>query len=221
MRTACLLAVALASASCADGSGGARCLPYEEDGAASRGRTEAAVLIEEFGDFECPYCGAVQGTLRELDVRYPDHLRFVFRHYPLDFHAHAAGAARAAFAAQQQDQFWAYHDLLFANAERLGADDLAGYAAQIGLDAARFAADRDGEDADAAIGRDIARGRRLGVEGVPTFFVNGRRVTGAASVIAFADVIDAELRKAATLFDEGVPPERLARELSERNCGDH
>ena len=188
-----------------------------EPGVASRGPLSAPVLIEEFGEFQCPYCARVQGTLREIERRYPEKIRWVFRHFPLSFHEHADGAARAAIAALRQDRFWPYHDLLFEDPRRLAPDELLASARRLELDMGRFRADMDDPGVAAVIKRDTRRGVDLGVSGVPQFFVNGRRLGGAQPPEAFARIIEEELAKAEQLLGEGMDPEDIARELTARN----
>lgn len=144
-------------------------------GSPVRGAPMAPVTIVEFSDFECPYCGAaapvLHRTLREFEGR----VKLVFKQYPLDQHPRAAVAARASYAAGRQGKFWEMHDLLFENQRALEDDDLERCATQLGLDLARFRADMASPEAQARVDQDKAEGRRVGVQGTPTVFVNGRR----------------------------------------------
>lgn len=194
--------------------GDAACV--EESDLPSKGPATAPVLIEEFSEFQCPFCRRVQPTLRELQDRYPGKLRFVFRNFPLAFHEHADLAARAGVAALLQGKFWPYHDFLFEEG-RLGREDLIAAAAKVGLDVQQFRADLDDARVASTVARDLGRGRDLGVTGVPHFRINGRVVSGAQPVHVFAATIDEELAKAEAVLAEGVAPEDVARILTERN----
>ncbi len=115
----------------------------------------------------------------QLVARYPTDVRFVFKQFPLNFHANAHLAAEAALAAHAQGRFWPYHDLLFAHQSALARADLEGYATQIGLDLTAFRAALDNHTDAAAVDADVHQGESLGVAGTPAFFFNGRLVTGA------------------------------------------
>jgi protein-disulfide isomerase len=140
--------------------------------------TAPAVLLE-YGDYECPFCRAAHGSVKQLRQVLGDELRFAYRHFPLtQIHPHAGQAAEAAEAAGAQGRFWEMHDLLFEHQDRLNAPDLLEYATAIGLDVARFA-DELGERVHAArVREDFLSGVRSGVNGTPTFFVNGFRHNG-------------------------------------------
>ncbi len=144
-----------------------------------RGSATAAVTLEEFGDFQCPPCGMIAPILLRLESDFDRRLRVVFHNFPLDMHAHAAEAARAAEAAGLQGKFWPMHDLLFAKQEAWSKEkDVASvfrdYAKELGLDLDRFASDYAGAEVRMRIGADQARGKSLGVESTPTLFVNGQ-----------------------------------------------
>lgn len=145
-------------------------------GAPVRGAPMAPVTIVEFSDFECPYCGAAHPALKQVVREFDGQVKLVFMHYPLtEGHPHAMQAARATVAAGNQDKFWEMHDLLFENQQALSEEDLERYAQQIGLDMERFRADMRAEETQRKVEQDKALGRRLGVTGTPTIFVNGRR----------------------------------------------
>ncbi len=164
------------------GSGGRVEIPT--DGAPSRGSQMAQVTIVEFSDFECPYCGRahpiIQQALREFEGR----VRLVFMHYPLSNHPHAMPAARAAVAAANQDRFWEMHDLLFEHQQQLEQEHLEGYAQQIGLDLERFRADMESSETQDRVEANKEVGREAGVEGTPSFFVNGRRFNEPPQALA-------------------------------------
>lgn len=144
-----------------------------------RGQGDAPLTLVEYGDFECPFCARATGVTGELQERFGDELRYVFRHLPLvDVHPHAELAARAAVAADAQGRFWEMHDLLFAHQGELEVEDLAGYAAELGLDVEQFLRDLDDEETAARVRADVASAEASGARGTPTFFVGGVRHTG-------------------------------------------
>ncbi len=157
------------------------------------GPESAPVTIVEFSDFQCPYCSRVVPTLKELVARYPEQVRIVFRHLPLDFHAQARGAAQASICAGQQDRFWEYHDLLFANQRTMGRDQLSSYATGLGLDVELFEACMAAPETDALVAADLEAAERLGATGTPAFFINGIFLNGAQPLEAFEKLIEEEI----------------------------
>lgn len=140
------------------------------------GPAAAAITLVAYCDFECPYCGRAYPIIKRLQARLGDRLRFVFRHFPL-IHKHplAQQAAEAAEAADAQGEFWAMHDLLFEYQEALEEGDLYAYAESLDLDVARFERELVGRVHEQRVDRDVLSGRRSGVSGTPTFFINGLR----------------------------------------------
>jgi protein-disulfide isomerase len=140
------------------------------------GSEDAPVTLVEFGDYECPHCGAAHPVVQEIRRILGPNLRFVFRNFPLrQVHPHAESAAEAAEAAGAQDDFWGMHDLLFENQDALEDSDLLRYAAALNLDVERFATElAAGLYAD-RVRRDFRSGVKSGVNGTPTFFINGVR----------------------------------------------
>ncbi len=113
-------------------------MPVSEDRDHIQGPADAAVTLIEYGDYECPYCGAAYPIIKEVQARMGERLRFVFRNFPITTsHPHAEQAAEAAEAAAGQGSFWQMHDLLFENQRRLRDQDLRAYAEQLGLDVGR------------------------------------------------------------------------------------
>ena len=162
----------------------------------SKGKADAAVTIVEFGDFQCPPCGKAYPVLKQVREAYPDDVRFVFQQFPLAIHPEARKAAEASLCARDQDKFWEMHDQMFENQQSLAVDGLKTLASKIeGLDAAAFNACLDDGRHAAAVEEDFQEGSRLGVNGTPAFFVNGRVISGAPSFEALAEMIDEELAR--------------------------
>ncbi len=154
-----------------------------------RGPAKALVTLLEYGDFECPYCGQAEPVIRELLADYGD-LRYVWRHLPLsDVHPRAQFAAQGSEAAAKQGKFWEMHDQLLNHQGALTNRDLIGYAAELGLDTERFAADLARRAGAARIAEDVDSADLSGVSGTPTFFVNGRRHQGAYDLGTLTDAV--------------------------------
>jgi protein-disulfide isomerase len=167
------------------------------DGAPIRGTADAPVTVVEFSDFHCPFCKRVQPTLTQLLEKYPGKVRLLFRHLPLDaLHPQARRAAEASWCAQDQGKFWEYHDLLFANAPQASQDDLKHYAEQSDLDVRKFESCLSQNVHRDSIQQDIDEATKLGMNGTPAFFINGRPLSGAQPMEAFVKVIDEELARA-------------------------
>jgi NhaA family Na+:H+ antiporter len=144
------------------------------------GPADAPLELVMYGDFQCPYCSAAQGILRRVRDRLEGRLRFAFRQFPIpEIHPDAERAAEASEAAAAQGAFWPMHDALYALGGRLGLDDVVGAAARIGLDAERVRDEVERGVWAERVARDKASGEAGGVQGTPTFFVNGERHTGA------------------------------------------
>jgi protein-disulfide isomerase len=143
------------------------------------GPATAPVTLVEYGDYECPYCGAAHGSVKKILDVLGDDLRFAFRNFPLgQIHPHAFQAANAAEAAGAQGNFWAMHGLLFENQKHLDTASLLAYARALDLDLQRFGADLTQQTYAPRIREDFLSGVRSGVNGTPTFFVNGVRHNG-------------------------------------------
>jgi protein-disulfide isomerase len=162
----------------------------------STGPSSAPVTIIEFSDFQCPFCRAAEGSLRQVRQKYGDQVKLVYMDFPLGFHPHAMDAARAARCAADQDKFWPFHDALFVDQKKLDADNLRLTAAKVGLDRDKFNACFGSDKHDAGIRQDMAEGNSLGVSGTPTFFINGRELVGAQQAPKFNELIDDELARA-------------------------
>jgi len=161
----------------------------------SRGRPDAPVTVVVFSDFECPFCRRVVPALERLSERFPGEVQVVWRHYPLAIHRHAARAAQASQCAHAQGLFWEYHDALFRQPDRLDADGLGEAALRSGLEVESFNAclvegSRAGE-----VALDQEAGRRAGVSGTPTVFVNGVPYVGALSFETYEQAVLEELSR--------------------------
>ena len=157
-----------------------------------RGPATAAVTLLEYGDYQCPYCGAAYPVVLQLERLLGDDLRFAYRHFPLSrIHTHAYQAAESAEAAGAQGRFWEMHDLLFTHQDRLGTPDLLAYAQALGLDLKRFAADLEAHVHAPRLREDFLSGIRSGVNGTPTFFVNGVRHNGGYDLESMVEAIRA------------------------------
>jgi protein-disulfide isomerase len=158
----------------------------------SQGPPTAPVTLVEYGDYECPYCGAAYPIVKEVQRRLGDQLRFVFRNFPITTaHPHAEHAAEAAEAAAAQGKFWEMHDYLYEHQRALMDRRLEEYAAAVGLDVARFNREMEGQAYLERVREDFMSGVRSGVNGTPTFFVNGRRHNGSYDLEALLAAIDA------------------------------
>jgi protein-disulfide isomerase len=171
-------------------------LPVEVSakGAPRRGPANAPITLIEFSDFQCGFCTRVLPAVQQLMKEYPNKIQWLFKHYPLDFHKEAPLAHEAALAAGAQDKFWPMHDLLFER-KTLKRDALIGLAKELGLDVERFTKDLDSRKYRTAVEADSREGGELGVDGTPTFFVNGKMLVGAQPIAAFRKLVEAELKK--------------------------
>lgn len=160
------------------------------------GPKDAPVTIVEFGDFQCPFCRAAEGSVKQVLQQYGGKVKLVYMDFPLSFHSHAMDAARAGRCAEDQGKFWEYHDALFADQSKLSPPDLKATAKKLGLNAKRFDACFDSVKHETGIKADMAQGEKLGVTGTPTFFINGRKLEGAQPPNQFAQVINEELASA-------------------------
>ena len=144
------------------------------------GPATAPVTLVEYGDFECPSCRKAWPMVKELQGRLGGDLRFVFRHFPLTkIHPNAGHAAEAAEAASAQGAFWPMHDRLFERQFALEDDNLIEYATDLGLGGDRMRAALEGGTYRSRVKEDVLSGIKSGVNGTPTFFINGERYDGA------------------------------------------
>jgi len=153
---------------------------------------DAAAVILEYGDYECPYSRRAFREIERVERAMQGAVRFAYRHYPLvQIHPHALAAAAAAEAAADQDRFWEMHEILFHRQQHLADGDLRRYARELGLDVARFDSDLSGSRVFSRVGRDVASGLQSGeVHGTPTLFSNGVVHRGYYDAAALIEAID-------------------------------
>jgi len=159
----------------------------------ARGRSDAPVTIVEFSDYECPYCARLTPVLRQLEDKYPGQVRRVFMDFPLPSHRDALAAAAAARCADDQGRYWEMHDLLFENQKALRQADLRQYAKKIGLTAETFEQCMSTVATADRVKAARSQGEKLGVQGTPTFLINGRMVSGAVPLDVLSQIIEDEL----------------------------
>jgi protein-disulfide isomerase len=159
----------------------------------TRGAKNAPVQIVEFSDFQCQYCAQAEPVLARLQQVYGDKVAITFRDYPLPIHPLAVTAAKAANCAAKSGKYWEFHDALFANQTDLSRDRILQISQSLGLPVDAMAACFDDPATFAEIQSDVAEGHRLGIEVTPTFFVNGRMLSGSQTLDHFATVIEDEL----------------------------
>ncbi len=186
------------------------------------GSRTAPVTIVEFADFQCPFCARAEPTLAHIREAYgPGRVRIVWKNSPLPFHANARPAAEAAagvHALAGDDAFWRFLELTFHHPDDLGEDAYVTWAQQAGVhDADSLRAGLHAHTWTAKVDADLAEARDLGVNGTPTFYVNGVEVVGARGFDAFQTLIDAQAIAAQAKVASGTPPERVYAVLSKEN----
>ena len=156
-----------------------------------QGSEKAPLTLVEYGDYQCPYCGAAYPVVKRIQKTFGDQLRFVFRNFPLtQSHPYAMVAAEAAEAAALQGKFWEMHDLLFEQQTFLEPDILPSWAKKIGLDVEKFGAALQQPAIGKRIKDDRQSGIRSGVNGTPTFFINGRRYDGSPDYASLHAILE-------------------------------
>ncbi len=156
-----------------------------------QGPEDAPVTLVEYGDYECPYCGEAYPIVKELQSRPGNQMRFVFRNFPLsEAHPHAERAAEAAEAAAVQGKFWEMHDYLFEHQDALEDSDLVQYAEALGLDRSKFEHDIGSKAVKDRVHADFRGGLRSGVNGTPTFYINGMRHNGSFDLDSLLTAIE-------------------------------
>ncbi len=157
------------------------------------GGPKAPITIIEFSDYQCPFCKRAEDSVNQVMKTYGDKVRLVYRNYPLPMHPMARPAAEAAACANAQGKFWEYHAKLFENQAGLTEDKMKQLAKDVGLDSAKFDECLAKKPYADKIDQDTADGNKVGVNGTPAFFINGRMLSGAQPFEKFKEVIDAEL----------------------------
>jgi protein-disulfide isomerase len=164
----------------------------------AQGDADASVTLVEYGDYECPHCGRAYPIVKQIQKHYGKKLCFVFRNFPLsEMHLHAEGAAESAEFAGAHHKFWPMHDLLFENQERLGGALYLEIAQSLGLEPAGLRKALETREFAARVKTDFSGGVRSGVNGTPTFFINGRRHDAPFDYQDLKEAIDAELSRVA------------------------
>lgn len=163
-----------------------------------RGPADAEVTLVEYLDFECPFCAKATGSAREVREHFGDRLRYVVRNLPLEVHPHAELAALAAEAAGLQGRYWEMHDTLFAHQDELELEDLAGYAAHLGLDVEQFLRDLQDDALARRVAEDKASAGESGARATPTFFVGERRHEGPWDAATLIATLEAEAESSRT-----------------------
>jgi protein-disulfide isomerase len=164
------------------------------DGDPVRGPANAKVTIVEFSDFQCPFCAKATPEVTALLQKFPKDVRVVFKQFPLETHSQAALAAEASLAAQAQGKFWELHDKMYANFRILSEARIMGWAKDIGLDVTRFHADLASHKYKARVDSEEKQGEAAGVEGTPTFFIDGKKFNSVFEAADIAPLIVEELK---------------------------
>jgi protein-disulfide isomerase len=178
----------------------------ETAGHPSTGPERAPVTLVEFSDFQCPYCAKLFTTLLDVKKKYGTQIRLVYKNFPLSqIHPYAEKAAEAGLCAADQGHFWEMHDLLFQSQGQLKEDDLKSRAAQLSLNMDAFNSCLASGQNEAKVRQDLIDGARLGINGTPALFINGRLLPGAVPIGDIERVIDEELKSAAQTARPGDP----------------
>lgn len=178
-------------------------VPVSEDDDSQQGSDNAPVLMIEFSDYQCPFCKRFfEETYKQIVKEYIEtgKLKYVFRDFPLAFHANAQKAAESAECADDQNKYWEYHDRLFENQQKWEAlsdstSEFESYAKALGLNADDFKTCLSSGKYTEEVKKDYNDGVLAGVNGTPGFFINGKLLVGAQPFSAFKQLIDEELKK--------------------------
>ena len=177
-----------------------------------KGPDDALVTIVEFSDFECPFCGRVEPTMKEVEKKYGKDVRVVWMNNPLPFHKNAKPAATAGLEAHAQKgdkAFWAMHEKMFANQKALTAENLEAWGKELGLNGSKLKKALAEDKYAKTIQQQQTLANTLGARGTPAFFINGRNLRGAQPLAAFTALIDEELAKAKELVKKGTPRSKV------------
>ncbi len=155
-----------------------------------QGNASAKIVLVEYGDYQCPYCGRAYPIVKQLQEDFGDQLAFVFRNFPLSqMHEHAMNAAQAAEIASDYNKFWPMHDLIYENQANLDDLSLMRYASSLGIDGTEFMKKMDHNEKEARVKEDFMSGVDSGVNGTPSFFINGVKYGGDWSYAPFKELI--------------------------------
>jgi protein-disulfide isomerase len=164
------------------------------DGDPMKGPSTAKVTVVEFSDFQCPYCAKAVGDVNAVMAKFPKDVRVIFKQFPLDTHSQAELAAEAALSAQAQGKFWEMHDKMYANFRAINRDKIFAWAKELGLDMKRFQTDLDSHKYAARVASEEKQGEDAGVEGTPTFFIDGRRLNASFDLDTVGPLITERLK---------------------------
>jgi len=158
---------------------------------ATKGNPNAPIVLFKFSDFQCPYCAVAAGHMRDFVGNHEADVLYVYKHFPLtQIHPEAMPSAKSAWAAQQQGQFWLYHDGLFVNQDRLGEDLYLELAEAMQLDMEQFNRDRTSAEAEAAMQQDLELAQQLQLQGTPSFIMNDLLIPGGAPPQLFEEIFN-------------------------------
>lgn len=158
-----------------------------------RGPVNARVTLVEYADFECPYCQQMQPDLNKLEAEYKGKIAFAYKDVPLPMHLHAQKAAEAAHCADAQNKYWDYHDLLYTS-KALEIPQLKAGARSLGLDGEAFDKCLDSGEQAGLVKTELDEAQKLGLQGTPSFFLNGRFLSGIMTYDQLRQLIEEELK---------------------------
>lgn len=169
----------------------------------TRSSNDGVVLIEEFSDFQCPYCAQALPIMKRIKAKYGDLIDIQLRHFPIEkIHPLAPTAALASECMRDQGKFWIYHDRLFENQARLSTETIWDIALELGANEAEFDLCMSSKKHAGLLRRDFLEGRERGVQGTPTFFVNEVRYEGVIGYDRFVKIIDSEIARTESMKDD-------------------
>ncbi len=184
------------------------------EGTPTRGTPGAPIVLVEYTDYQCPFCMRVQPTIEALLERYEGHIQHVFKNLPLPNHNQAQLAGEAAYCAQDQGQYWQFHDWLFQNQRTMNRESMIAQAGEMGMDAEAFEACIEQQTYAGRIVTDAREARSFGITGTPGFLVNGRVLSGAQPLETFEEVINEELDRKGIEIPERPVAEEAAEETA-------
>ena len=175
----------------------------------AKGGKQPKVTIVQWSDFQCPFCTRAEPTVNQIIETYKDDVRVVWRNEPLSFHPNAMPAAKAAMAAHKQGKFWEMHAKLFAGQQQLSEENYEKWAKELGLNLAKWKADKESPEIADQINKDSSYGQSVGADGTPTFFINGKVIAGAMPFESFKPIIDEQIKLADELIKKGTPRAKI------------